>query len=1110
MQQQPLPPLVSLRVYDDVTLEDEATGMKTKYRAELGPEVLTLYAALESRNTAGGAAALEMRLPLHAFARPERGGGGLLGQGLANPFWIRAQVNTGTDGLAAAVKLTFAGRRGDRDEIYEKIANPPAAPPPSLALEERRPLETMSSAAVLRDMNNPERQTNVSVELRATELWMRESEASESGDRLDFHIPLESVVDAVPSEQNAFMGMGKTFCIELRHRLPSLSPAQPPARTRLDFPARPERDHMLAHLRSRRATATASAAGTAGAAGGSPHGSHGAGARSGRRMSVSSCVPSSVQVMTTIKAGDFTVYVLKCVSAEDGHTWQVQKRFSEFETLRKLLTQLDPKIHAVPFPEKSLNPFSSTNAATVAKRREDLEIWSTHIISLCSPQNAMTRSPLHVGGGHDYVASFFAPEDADLQTDSPRLQSVNRASTARMSVVALPSDTADVEASMSGMLRLLPNVTQELLLNYCGGAAKQGWMFKEGEHHAGWQRRWFILWPEEAHPSFGRLLIYFETPDAAKAKGAIQILAPVVKAPKTPRAEHFCIRLNAKKIHDARDLDRMKTQDRKFILGTADEQSVKEWIELFRASGPAWKPNEVEPDCCSWLMKKGTGTIGWWKKRWVELRGSQLIHWEGNAGSASHQGKWELENYVLHFPTAETRSRPNEFVLLPKVDTDEEGTVVNPVFFSADSEEDYSQWKACLQEKMEIADHAEAEQKLSLTYGNAGGGGSGSMRVSASSRGPEQSPEDFDVMNVLGKGGFGKVLLVKKKGSSRTTGELMAMKMMDKAFIVQQQQQQHTIDELNVMKRVQHPFMIALYNAFQNDASLFLVMEFMQGGDLYVTMQGLPEKKFSEAETQFIAAELCLALCHLHDLDIAFRDLKPENVLFDLEGHVRLIDFGLAKENISDADRQTVCGTPIYMSPESVRGMEQPGSQSDHPMANDWWAFGTLIYEMVFGTSPFTARSFDSLMAKIAKDDVSFPVGHSISPHCIDIIQRLLNKREAQRLGSEDSSEVQRHDWFSKAGIDFAALYRKELQPVFVPEAIPDDPLAHFPTKLTEQVVDKSDFQAPAKSSALMRTPSRDEFAVSNSSSSSSSSSSALLVVVVAFCMPSLVVQSRA
>ena len=138
---------------------------------------------------------------------------------------------------------------------------------------------------------------------------------------------------------------------------------------------------------------------------------------------------------------------------------------------------------------------------------QELEPWCNEVLSLCSQQNAFTQSRLHTQGGHEYVHSFFAPEDTSLQTDSPR---INRASVARMQSVSLPSDTSDVDSAMTGMLKLLPNVTQELLLNYCGGAAKQGWMYKEAENTAtsvsNWARRWFILWPKESHPSFGRLL----------------------------------------------------------------------------------------------------------------------------------------------------------------------------------------------------------------------------------------------------------------------------------------------------------------------------------------------------------------------------------------------------------------------------------------------------------------------------------------------------------------------------------------------------------------------------------------------------------------------------
>ena len=250
----------------------------------------------------------------------------------------------------------------------------------------------------------------------------------------------------------------------------------------------------------------------------------------------------------------------------------------------------------------------------------------------------------------------------------------------------------------------------------------------------------------------------------------------------------------------------------------------------------------------------------------------------------------------------------------------------------------------------------------------------------------------------------------------------------------------------------------------------------MQGGDLYITLKQRPEQKFSEDETRFIAAEICLALCYLHNEGIIFRDLKPENVMFDLSGHVRLIDFGLAKQNISDIGRLTVCGTPIYMSPETVRGMTDGSVQAAHPQATDWWAFGTLIFEMILGKPPFAAPSLERLMVRIASNQLQIPVGH-VSHSCGDIIRRLLDKTPSLRLGSEDSSEVQQHAWF--ADIDFDALYRKEIRPVYVPEDR-GEPTAHFPDNMTEQIVDVTDFRSPTAQTRAALAAAKDTFEVSH------------------------------
>ena len=174
-----------------------------------------------------------------------------------------------------------------------------------------------------------------------------------------------------------------------------------------------------------------------------------------------------------------------------------------------------------------------------------------------------------------------------------------------------------------------------------------------------------------------------------------------------------------------------------------------------------------------------------------------------------------------------------------------------------------------------------------------------------------------------------------------------------------------------------HPFIIALECAFHTDAMLYLVFEFMHGGDLYVTAQGRPEKCYTEEESLFIVAEITMALGHLHEREIVFRDLKPENVLFDTTGHMRLTDFGLAKRNITTSTRDTACGTPLYMPPEAIDNMREGGG---YGLPVDWWMLGVLLYEMMFARTPFEHMDMHVLWSKIQMDELSFPAGHAVSP----------------------------------------------------------------------------------------------------------------------------------
>eukprot|EP01102_Stenamoeba_stenopodia_P008101 TRINITY_DN2301_c0_g1_i3.p1 TRINITY_DN2301_c0_g1~~TRINITY_DN2301_c0_g1_i3.p1 ORF type:complete len:296 (-),score=67.21 TRINITY_DN2301_c0_g1_i3:548-1435(-) len=195
--------------------------------------------------------------------------------------------------------------------------------------------------------------------------------------------------------------------------------------------------------------------------------------------------------------------------------------------------------------------------------------------------------------------------------------------------------------------------------------------------------------------------------------------------------------------------------------------------------------------------------------------------------------------------------------------------------------------------------------------------------------------DDFELLTVIGKGSFGKVLQVRKKD----TGKIYAMKVLRKEAIVQRKQVAHTKAEKSILAKIQHPFIVGLHYAFQTEEKLYMVLDFVNGGELFFHLKR--EGKFSEQRVRIYAAEIACALSHLHSFGIVYRDLKPENILLDSEGHICITDFGLSKE-IQSEDTHTFCGTPEYLAPEILKGQ-------GHGTPVDWWSLGTLIYEMLTG-----------------------------------------------------------------------------------------------------------------------------------------------------------------
>jgi len=278
--------------------------------------------------------------------------------------------------------------------------------------------------------------------------------------------------------------------------------------------------------------------------------------------------------------------------------------------------------------------------------------------------------------------------------------------------------------------------------------------------------------------------------------------------------------------------------------------------------------------------------------------------------------------------------------------------------------------------------------------------------------GKKVSAADFDLLRVIGRGSFGKVMQVKHK----ETGKIYAMKTMRKGNIIAKNQVAHTKDEKHILQRIKHPFIVNLNYAFQTKDKLYMILDYVNGGELFWHLK--KEGNFTEERSKFYAAEIASALFHLHENGIIYRDLKPENLLLDSEGHIVITDFGLSKE-IKDEETHTFCGTPEYLAPEVLRGV-------GHSYAVDWWSLGTLVYEMITGLPPFYSDDKSKMYTKILNDELIFP--HDMSDDACDLLLGLLEKDPENRMSP---LEIQDHAWFK--GFDWEALIQKRLKPPWKP-----------------------------------------------------------------------------
>uniref|UniRef100_A0A8C1QKE2 Protein kinase C n=1 Tax=Cyprinus carpio TaxID=7962 RepID=A0A8C1QKE2_CYPCA len=307
---------------------------------------------------------------------------------------------------------------------------------------------------------------------------------------------------------------------------------------------------------------------------------------------------------------------------------------------------------------------------------------------------------------------------------------------------------------------------------------------------------------------------------------------------------------------------------------------------------------------------------------------------------------------------------------------------------------------------------------------------------------------DFDLIRVIGRGSYAKVLLVRLKKNE----QIYAMKVVKKELVHDDEDIDWVQTEKHVFEQAStNPFLVGLHSCFQTESRLFLVIEYVNGGDLMFHMQR--QRKLPEEHARFYAAEICIALNFLHEKGIIYRDLKLDNVLLDQDGHIKITDYGMCKEGIRPGDTtSTFCGTPNYIAPEILRG-------EDYGFSVDWWALGVLMFEMMAGRSPFDIitdnpdmNTEEYLFQVILEKPIRIP--RSLSVKAASVLKGFLNKDPKERLGCQVQTgftDIKSHTFFRS--IDWDQLEQKQVTPPFKPQITDDYGLDNFDTQFTNEPV---------------------------------------------------------
>ncbi|XP_041072645.1 RAC-gamma serine/threonine-protein kinase isoform X3 [Cetorhinus maximus] len=395
------------------------------------------------------------------------------------------------------------------------------------------------------------------------------------------------------------------------------------------------------------------------------------------------------------------------------------------------------------------------------------------------------------------------------------------------------------------------------------------------------------------------------------------------------------------------------------------------------------------------------------KEGWVQKRGEYIKNWRPRYFLLKTDGSFigykekpqdaDLPYPLNNFSVAKCqlmkteRPRPNTFIIRCL-----QWTTVIERTFHVDTPEEREEWTEAIQAVADRLQRQEEDRMNCSSSPNLDITGEDEMDTSLSHPKRRVTMNDFDYLKLLGKGTFGKVILVKEKA----TGKYYAMKILKKEIIIAKDEVAHTLTESRVLKNTRHPFLTSLKYSFQTKDRLCFVMEYVNGGELFFHLSR--ERVFSEDRTRFYGAEIVSALDYLHSEKIVYRDLK---VLED----------------------------------------------NDYGRAVDWWGLGVVMYEMMCGRLPFYNQDHEKLFELILMEDIKFP--RTLSSDAKSLLSGLLIKDPNKRLGGgpEDAKDIMQHSFFS--GINWQDVYDKKLLPPFKPQVSSETDTRYFDEEFTAQTI---------------------------------------------------------